>query len=164
MTTAAVAKIPYMDASPAELREAILPEDQPQFDPGYRRALDAAATAQIDSRAGSSAAASIATWSATSRRVSSALSAASTSPDRVVPVSRASTRVRAWVVSGSETTLVRKLGAATEPVYFTRYFEAPMLYPSAAGRSCRYPSLLLRSSTSATDCSRYPDRWIEVCE
>lgn len=32
-------KIPYADASPAELREAILPEDRDQFDESYRRVL-----------------------------------------------------------------------------------------------------------------------------
>ena len=42
MTTTA-AKVPYVDASPAELREAILPEDRDQFDASFRRALDAMA-------------------------------------------------------------------------------------------------------------------------
>ena len=43
MTVAATTKVPYADASPAELRETILPEDQPHFDRQYRQALDAAA-------------------------------------------------------------------------------------------------------------------------
>lgn len=43
MAATATSKVPYADASPAELRNAILPEDQDAFDDGYRRALDAAA-------------------------------------------------------------------------------------------------------------------------
>ena len=41
MTTAA--KIPFADTSPAEIREAILPEDQPEFDRQWRAALAVAA-------------------------------------------------------------------------------------------------------------------------
>ena len=41
MATTAV-QIPYATASPAELREAILPEERDRFDRGYREALDAA--------------------------------------------------------------------------------------------------------------------------
>ena len=48
MATTAVT-IPYADASPAELREAILPEERDQFDESFRRALDAAAqTLRLD--------------------------------------------------------------------------------------------------------------------
>lgn len=43
MATATVT-LPYADASPAELREAILPESREAFDTQYRAALDAAAT------------------------------------------------------------------------------------------------------------------------
>lgn len=39
MTTAV--KIPYSDASPAQLRDAILPEERDQFDAGFQRALAA---------------------------------------------------------------------------------------------------------------------------
>ncbi len=39
MATATV-QIPYADASPAQLREAILPEDVPAFDVSFQRALD----------------------------------------------------------------------------------------------------------------------------
>ena len=39
MATATV-EIPFATASPAQLREAILPEDVPQFDASFRRALD----------------------------------------------------------------------------------------------------------------------------
>ncbi|MGH3932728.1 MAG: DUF6247 family protein, partial [Pseudonocardiaceae bacterium] len=47
MTTAV--KTPFADASPAEIREAILPEDRPQFDRNFQRALDAAAaTLRLD--------------------------------------------------------------------------------------------------------------------
>ncbi|MGH3916152.1 MAG: DUF6247 family protein [Pseudonocardiaceae bacterium] len=49
MATTAAVQIPYADATPAELRAAILPEDVEQFDAGYRRALDAAAeTLRLD--------------------------------------------------------------------------------------------------------------------
>ena len=42
-------KVPFADASPAEIREAILPEERDQFDSSYRRALDAAAeTLRLD--------------------------------------------------------------------------------------------------------------------
>lgn len=43
MAATATSRFPYADASPAELRDAILPEDQDSFDDGYQRALDAAA-------------------------------------------------------------------------------------------------------------------------
>lgn len=33
-------KVPFADASPAEIREAILPEDVEQFDASWRRAVD----------------------------------------------------------------------------------------------------------------------------
>lgn len=42
MTTATV-EIPFATASPAEIREAILPEDVPDFDRQYRHALNVAA-------------------------------------------------------------------------------------------------------------------------
>jgi len=42
MTTATV-EIPFATASPAQIREAILPEDVPEFDRQYRHALDVAA-------------------------------------------------------------------------------------------------------------------------
>ncbi|MGH3797280.1 MAG: DUF6247 family protein [Pseudonocardiaceae bacterium] len=46
---AVVTKVPFADASPAELREAILPEERAQFDEGFRRALDTAAvTLRLD--------------------------------------------------------------------------------------------------------------------
>ncbi|HEU0127257.1 MAG TPA: DUF6247 family protein [Pseudonocardiaceae bacterium] len=38
--TTTTTKVPYADASPAELREAILPEERDQFDASFRRALD----------------------------------------------------------------------------------------------------------------------------
>lgn len=41
--TATAVKIPFADASPAEIREAILPEDQDAFDRQYREALRVAA-------------------------------------------------------------------------------------------------------------------------
>ncbi|MGH3864937.1 MAG: DUF6247 family protein [Pseudonocardiaceae bacterium] len=41
--TATTCSTPFATASPAELREAILPEDVPQFDRSYREALHAAA-------------------------------------------------------------------------------------------------------------------------
>lgn len=42
-------KVPFADASPAEIREAILPEERDQFDRSYRRALDVAAeTLRLD--------------------------------------------------------------------------------------------------------------------
>lgn len=42
-------KVPFADASPAELREAILPEDRDQFDLSYRAALNTAAeTLRLD--------------------------------------------------------------------------------------------------------------------
>lgn len=44
MTAAATTKVPFADASPAQLREAILPEDVPEFDRHYQRALDEART------------------------------------------------------------------------------------------------------------------------
>jgi Family of unknown function (DUF6247) len=41
--------VPFATASPAELREAILPEEVPLFDRSYRKALDAAAkTLRLD--------------------------------------------------------------------------------------------------------------------
>lgn len=40
---ATATKIPYADASPAQIREAILPEEHDQFDASLRRALDAVA-------------------------------------------------------------------------------------------------------------------------
>lgn len=43
MATATV-QVPYADASPAELRAAILPEDREEFDEQYQAALDAART------------------------------------------------------------------------------------------------------------------------
>lgn len=43
MTTAV--KAPFADASPAQIREAILPEDRPEFDRQWRDALNAAADA-----------------------------------------------------------------------------------------------------------------------
>lgn len=47
--TATTSTVPYSDASPAELRKAILPEDVEQFDAGFRRALDEAAeTLRLD--------------------------------------------------------------------------------------------------------------------
>jgi hypothetical protein len=47
--TATACSAPFAAASPAELREAILPEDVPQFDRSYREALDAAAeTLRLD--------------------------------------------------------------------------------------------------------------------
>jgi len=46
---ATATKVPYSDASPAELREAILPEDVDQFDDSFRHALDTvAATLRLD--------------------------------------------------------------------------------------------------------------------
>ena len=49
MPSSATTKVPFADASPAELRAAILPEEREQFDVGYRRALDAAAqTLRLD--------------------------------------------------------------------------------------------------------------------
>lgn len=36
-------KVPFADASPAEIRAAILPEDRDQFDASLRRALDSVA-------------------------------------------------------------------------------------------------------------------------
>lgn len=42
--TATTCRAPFATASPAELRKAILPEDVPEFDRGYREALNAAAT------------------------------------------------------------------------------------------------------------------------
>lgn len=44
MTVAAATKVPFAGASPAQLREAILPEDVPEFDRHYQRALDVART------------------------------------------------------------------------------------------------------------------------
>jgi Family of unknown function (DUF6247) len=47
--TATTSRVPYATASPAELREAILPEDVPSFDEQYRAALNAAAeTLRLD--------------------------------------------------------------------------------------------------------------------
>jgi len=43
MATTAACSAPFTTAAPAELRQAILPDDVPQFDPSYREALDAAA-------------------------------------------------------------------------------------------------------------------------
>lgn len=49
IATTTSSRVPYATASPAELREAILPEDRVQFDAGYRAALDAAAqTLRLD--------------------------------------------------------------------------------------------------------------------
>jgi hypothetical protein len=46
---ATAVQIPYADASPAELREAILPEDIESFDEQFQAALDAAAqTRRLD--------------------------------------------------------------------------------------------------------------------
>jgi len=46
---ATAVQIPYADASPAELREAILPEDLESFDEQFQAALDAAAqTRRLD--------------------------------------------------------------------------------------------------------------------
>lgn len=48
MTTAAV-KVPFATASPEEIRAVILPEDHPDFDRQYRRALEVAAeTLRLD--------------------------------------------------------------------------------------------------------------------
>ncbi|MGH3906035.1 MAG: DUF6247 family protein [Pseudonocardiaceae bacterium] len=42
-------KVPFADASPAQIRAAIVPEDRDQFDISLRRALDAvAATLSLD--------------------------------------------------------------------------------------------------------------------
>ena len=41
--TAAAVKPPFANASPAEIRAALLPEERPDFDREYRRALEAAA-------------------------------------------------------------------------------------------------------------------------
>lgn len=41
MTHAAI-RPPFVDASPAEIRAALLDEERPEFDRQYRRALDAA--------------------------------------------------------------------------------------------------------------------------
>ncbi len=43
MAATATSRVPYADASPAELRDAILPADQDAFDDSDRRALEAAA-------------------------------------------------------------------------------------------------------------------------
>lgn len=49
MAATATVKVPYATASPAELREAILPEDVPSFDEQYRAALASAAeTLRLD--------------------------------------------------------------------------------------------------------------------
>ena len=46
---ATVVQLPYANASPAELREAILPEDVESFDEQFQAALDAAArTRRLD--------------------------------------------------------------------------------------------------------------------
>lgn len=42
--TAAATKVPFSDASLAEIREAIVPEDRDQFDASLRRALDSVAS------------------------------------------------------------------------------------------------------------------------
>lgn len=48
MTTTAV-ELPFATASPAEIRGAILPEDQPQFDEQFQKALQAVAeTLRLD--------------------------------------------------------------------------------------------------------------------
>lgn len=41
--SATAVKVPFADASPAEIRDAILPEDQDDFDRQYREALRVAA-------------------------------------------------------------------------------------------------------------------------
>jgi hypothetical protein len=41
--TAAAVKPPFANASPAEIRGALLPEERPDFDREYRRALEVAA-------------------------------------------------------------------------------------------------------------------------
>ncbi len=43
MPTTTQRLFPFSDASPAELREAILPEERDEFDASWRRALDATA-------------------------------------------------------------------------------------------------------------------------
>ncbi|MCA1675697.1 MAG: DUF6247 family protein [Actinobacteria bacterium] len=53
MPSTATTKVPFAEASPAELREAILPEEREQFDVDYRRALDAAAQTYRPGRRGS---------------------------------------------------------------------------------------------------------------
>lgn len=40
---AAAAKVPFSDASPAEVREVLLPEERPQFGEQYRQALQVVA-------------------------------------------------------------------------------------------------------------------------
>ena len=40
---AVATKVPFSDASPAEIREVLLPEEQPQFEEQYRQALRVAA-------------------------------------------------------------------------------------------------------------------------
>lgn len=47
--TATPTRAPFADASPAEIREAVLPEEQPQLDRHYRRVLHVAAeTLRLD--------------------------------------------------------------------------------------------------------------------
>lgn len=41
--TAAATRPPFADASPAEIRATLIPEEQPEFDREYRRAFQAAA-------------------------------------------------------------------------------------------------------------------------
>lgn len=41
--TATAVKIPFSDASPAQIRAALLPEEQPRFEEQYREALQVAA-------------------------------------------------------------------------------------------------------------------------
>lgn len=41
--TAAATRSPFADASPGEIRAALIPEEQPEFDREYRRALQVAA-------------------------------------------------------------------------------------------------------------------------
>lgn len=43
MPTTTQRLLPFSDASPAQLREAILPEERDEFDASWRRALDATA-------------------------------------------------------------------------------------------------------------------------
>ena len=42
MTVAATTRPPFAEASPAEIRAALVPEEQVEFDRQYRRALEAA--------------------------------------------------------------------------------------------------------------------------
>lgn len=41
--TAAATKPPFADASPAEIRDGLVPEERPAFDRAYRKALESAA-------------------------------------------------------------------------------------------------------------------------